>query len=705
MRGTRRRGGAAKRLRCRAMIRSAQLMLLTTALGSGCASSTATAPTGPVAPVEVDYGLRVFANATETDVPSMLDVVADADYVIVGETHLDDQTHRMEHTILAGVIERRGAKDTVLTLEMFTRDQQGPLDAYVAGELDEPTFLEQAPPWSNYRTGYRPLVQTAKASGVPVVGANLPRSLQQAFGMKKAAALDELTKQQRAWFPDEIYPPTNSYWARIEDRLRDAGHGHMGALDAEGRTWSIQNLWDNTMADAMVGARRTNPEAVVVHVVGGFHAEYGDGLAHQVRLRDPEAEVVVITVQPVSDLRGIDPSKSAKRADYVVYALADARGLNEGTLGVTVSSELKYRLSAPAVGEPKGLVIWLGDDETSAADALTHWKAALGDEVMVAVVEPPHRVLTDDARVSGRWTWPDTFGGDAGRVVVGIDRMAAYLGDRWQIPEGRVVVAGRGGGADVALWSGLYGDAPRHVIAIDPPSPRRLAEAGIPRETPQARTVVVGGEAETMEAAMKTLELAGVDATLRPGVSAEAEIRGALGLPAQQLSGEPIPLRVAVDTPIARQWAELHARLAERDGTPRVVVVDPSKPPTLEVDPASFVEGEGLPLAPGPFGGTTILVLPTDLSPQATKAWMQLGEDDVLEKRSRFATLVVVDDDELGPKLDALKAQGKRSMLIVPATFATTYERMAALQALVEGHDTGLDVHYLPGLGGSSARL
>lgn len=688
----------------RAMIRPAGLTLLLAALcvSVGCASNAATQP-GSSSPRSVDYGLRVFSKGAESDLPALLESVSKADYILVGETHLDDQTHRLELAILEGVLARRGADATVLSMEMFTRDQQPALDGYVAGTLDEAAFLEQAPPWSNYRTAYRPLVETAKHNGVPVVGANLPRSLQRAFGMKKAAAMDELTPKQLAWFPAEIHPPADTYWARVEKRLRDAGHGHMGALDAEGRKWSTQNLWDNTMADAMVQARTAKPGAAVVHMVGGFHAEHGDGIANQLRLRDPDATIAIITIDPVFDLRGIEPEDAQGRADFVIYALADARGFNSGTHGVTVHDELKYRLAAPAVGEPKGLLIWLGDDETSPKDALTYWKTALGDDVMIAVLEPTYPVLTQDARLSGRWTWPNSFAGDAGRVAGAIDSMATYLGDRWQIPEGHIVVAGRGGGADVALWAGLYGEAADRIVALQPLSPLRLAEAGIPDETPEGRTVVIAGAPAAMESATKTLELAGVQTKVQPSLDAEAEIRSALRLPDRGLSGNPVSLNITVGTPIALQWARLHARLAERDGAPRTVVLDPSQPPTLTVTPATFSEGRGLPLAPGAFGGTTILVLPAGLAPAVRDAWIKLGEDDVLKKRSRFATLVVVGDATLGAKLDELREKGKRSMLIVPAAFAVDAERMKAIQAVARPHEQGLDVHYLPGLGGSWA--
>jgi hypothetical protein len=168
------------------------------------------------------------------------------------------------------------------------------------------------------------------------------------------------------------------------------------------------------------------------------------------------------------------------------------------------------------------------------------------------------------------------------------------------------------------------------------------------------------------------------------------------------MQGKTEVMRVQVGTPIALQWARLHARLAEStDGRPRNIEVAPDQPPTLTASPDSFREGQGLPLAPGAFGGTTLLVLPPDLEPAVRDAWKALGEQDVLKKRSRFATLIVVDDAELGTTLDTLREKGKRSMLVVPAAFVVSPARMQAIQALVQGHDHELDMHYLPGLGGT----
>ncbi len=679
----------------------------------GCAASTAPpVPPSTPAPPTRDWGLRVFdtAQGTETDVSTLLDALVQYDFVLVGETHLDDQTHRLELAILEGLVKRAGAESVTLSMEMFRRDQQAVLDAYVQGTLTEAQFVERAPPWPNYRTGYRPLVEFAKQHRLPVIGANLPRDLQRAFGRKGASARNELDDGQRAMLPATVHPPTESYWTRVDRRLRDAGHGHPGKLDAEARTWSVQNLWDNSMADAMVRAAERR-DGVVVHMVGAFHAEYGDGIAAQLRHRRPDAKIAIVTIDPVDDLRRVDPRADEARADFLVYALADAQGFSGGMLRVTVPSELRYRLHAPTVGQPDGLLIWLGDDETSERTAMAYWRAVLGERTMIAIVRPPHRLRTDDLRLAGRWSWPDSFGDDLGRVVQGLDGMIRYLGARWTLDPQRIVIAGRGGGADAALWAGLYSNTPATIVAARPDHPARIGEAGIPSRTATPRRVVLLDEADRSKPVSSTLALAEIaveqiatEPSLRTAL--EHQVRAGLGRPPANTPAdtESVELILNIDTPLARQWGALHARLAERSGTAHRLRIDTRATPTLTVQPADFADGAALPSAPGPFGGTTILVLPPGVSKSETAAWRALSEPDVLRARSRFSRLVVVSDATLGARLDGLREQGKRNMLIVPATFVAPPARMQALRRLVDGHADGLDVHWLPGLGGELGR-
>ncbi|MEQ1892040.1 MAG: ChaN family lipoprotein, partial [Planctomycetota bacterium] len=164
--------------------------------------------------------------------------LAAADVVFVGETHLDDNTHRVELAILEGLEKFRQGK-VVLSLEMFERDVQPVLDEYLAGKILESEFLARARPWGNYRSDYRPLIEFAKAHGVPVVAANAPASVRRKLASGGRAALDALPPEERAWLPEEILPASASYWERVDRATR----GHMGfaSQPEEQRLFSGQN--------------------------------------------------------------------------------------------------------------------------------------------------------------------------------------------------------------------------------------------------------------------------------------------------------------------------------------------------------------------------------------------------------------------------------------------------------------------------------
>ena len=141
------------------------------------------------------------------------------------------------------------------------------------------------------------------------------------------------------------------------------------------------------------------------------------------------------------------------------------------------------------------------------------------------------------------------------------------------------------------------------------------------------------------------------------------------GLPLDELPGDPTPPKIA-----ATQWA----RICDQHGSGL------------------------LPLAPGPFGGTTVVVLPKDLSPEERQAWRELEESDVIKLRSRFASLKIAFRDEapaLSTVLAAIRDSGRSNVLIVPAAFCATASEMQDLRQLA-GSLEKLNVNWLPGLGG-----
>jgi uncharacterized iron-regulated protein len=111
---------------------------------------------------------------------------ASSDVIFFGEQHDDGNAHRLERSLLEAVSRRRS--DVIVSLEMFERDVQGLLDDYLAGKIDEPTFLKTARPWPNYNADYRPLVEFAKAKGWRVIAANVPRPIASAVSKQGLAA-------------------------------------------------------------------------------------------------------------------------------------------------------------------------------------------------------------------------------------------------------------------------------------------------------------------------------------------------------------------------------------------------------------------------------------------------------------------------------------------------------------------------------------
>ena len=89
---------------------------------------------------------------------ALLDRLAQADVVFVGEQHTDMAAHALELELLQGLHQRAGKRLT-LGMEMFERDVQPALDGYLQGRSDEAAFLKASRPWSNYATDYRPLVE------------------------------------------------------------------------------------------------------------------------------------------------------------------------------------------------------------------------------------------------------------------------------------------------------------------------------------------------------------------------------------------------------------------------------------------------------------------------------------------------------------------------------------------------------------------
>ncbi len=255
-----------------------------------------------------------------TDFGAMVDFLAVADVVFVGEQHDDADTHRLQRALLEALAPRR--ERVVVAMEMFERDVQPLLDRYLAGDAAEAAFLAGSRPWPDYAADYRPLVELARERGWPVVAGNVPRRIAAAVSRAGPDTLAALSAEERAGVAAERDCPRDAYHALFAEQMR--AHPMPGTAQeqaaAADRFYLAQCAKDETMAESVARAlERHGPGALVVHFNGAFHTDRRLGIVPRVQRRAPAARLVVVSAVPVPDLARVDPAEFRERGDFILF--------------------------------------------------------------------------------------------------------------------------------------------------------------------------------------------------------------------------------------------------------------------------------------------------------------------------------------------------------------------------------------------------
>lgn len=266
------------------------------------------------------------------DFESMLASTSSFDVLFLGEPHDDPATHRLEAATLEGLARRRA--NVVLAMEMFERDVQPLLDNYLSGSAPERDFVAGSRPWPRYSTDYRAMVEFARASKWPVIASDVPRrlaSLVSRRGLK--IILDSISATDRAFTAHDVTCPHDDYFARFAktmagmpshsgDSSKDSAAEKAATIE---RIYQAQCIKDETMGESVAKAYTAAPPgALVVHVNGAFHSDYGLGTAERVKRRLPGKRVAVVSFVPVKDLDKIDEKPEHTLGDFIVFTLAPA---------------------------------------------------------------------------------------------------------------------------------------------------------------------------------------------------------------------------------------------------------------------------------------------------------------------------------------------------------------------------------------------
>jgi len=217
----------------------------------------------------------------------------DYDIVFIGENHRHPGNHLAQAMIYQRML--AGGQKVLLSMEQFERDTQPILDAYLNNEIGEWSLRHFGRAWDNYQSSYRPLVEMAKAQGLPVIAANAPKDTVICTGRNGLSVLDKLPEERKGEVAASFHmPEEGAYYEKFATTMSHGGSSTKTKPSLNG--YHAQIVRDDTMAESIHNAMEANPEHKLVHLNGHFHSASGLGTVERVELRR-QSKIAVI--QPV----------------------------------------------------------------------------------------------------------------------------------------------------------------------------------------------------------------------------------------------------------------------------------------------------------------------------------------------------------------------------------------------------------------------
>ncbi len=236
------------------------------------------------------------------------DILMDYHVIFIGEEHGARMSHQAEFLILKG-LSKRDSK-LVLALEMFERDVQETLNAYLEAEISEKKFLKQSRPWPNYMKDYRPLIEFAKKKGLVVIAANVPRRAAAAVSIANKISPDVMG-EDRVCLPKTVYLKSKEYYRRFVESMEEMPHATpMKSINIDG-LYKAQVLKDAVMAASL----EPFLDRRILFCCGHFHSDYHLGIPYQIKKNHPKLRIAVIAMASTVDPL---PMKDRSRvADFI----------------------------------------------------------------------------------------------------------------------------------------------------------------------------------------------------------------------------------------------------------------------------------------------------------------------------------------------------------------------------------------------------
>ncbi|MEL6962759.1 MAG: ChaN family lipoprotein [Pseudomonadota bacterium] len=254
----------------------------------------------------------------------MISNAAESPIVMLGEIHPHIEHHRWQLAVISALHGRR--PNMVLGFESFPRAVQPALDRWVAGELSETAFLEEANWSTNWGFDpelYLPLFHFARLHRVPMIALNVERDF---VSRIRDEGLENIPEDERRGLT-EPKTPVDAYLDSLAETFgqhlnlgSEAGSQDTEAETNEGEATNtetapaeplnikddprfqrfvrVQTTWDRAMAQALAEASTREGSPLVVGVLGNGHLERGFGVPYQLTDLGIDNAAVFMPVAP-----------------------------------------------------------------------------------------------------------------------------------------------------------------------------------------------------------------------------------------------------------------------------------------------------------------------------------------------------------------------------------------------------------------------
>jgi uncharacterized iron-regulated protein len=323
------------------------VVIMLAACGGKYGGGGATTPAKPVtgngkATLEqagLPYQVLEGRTGRQVDEPAFWARLQRARAVCVGEDHPNPHHHWVQLRVVQEIGKRKPPK-LALGLEMIQRPFQGPVDDYTAKRIDSAALRSRVgweERWGYDWAFYAPTIDAAIGAGAQILALNAPKELTkkvsrrglEALSPEEKAMVPELKLDDathRAWF-DALMAEMGGAGAHSqktagEDDDKDNPHKEDPHKDmpkvempSAERIYTVQVLWDESMADGAAKWLQANPQGQIVILAGNGHC-HDSAIVNRIKRR---GIADVVSVRPVIDEEGEVASVLAKPMnDYVV---------------------------------------------------------------------------------------------------------------------------------------------------------------------------------------------------------------------------------------------------------------------------------------------------------------------------------------------------------------------------------------------------